>query len=100
MTCWRRLQGVWSMLREHGLNLPQTQVLKTNSTLADGNRAANKILKMKPNPRAIICANNLLALGVMHTLQDRNVRIPEDMALITFDTYPFSVYTDPQMTVA
>lgn len=99
MTCWRRLQGVRSMLREHGLDLPQTHVLKTNSTLADGSRAAKKILKMKPKPQAIICANNPLALGVMHTLQDRNVRIPEDMALITFDTYPFSVYTDPQMTV-
>ena len=99
MTCWRRLQGARSVLREHGLDLPQTHVFQTTSTLADGHRAAKKLLKLKPLPDAVICANNPIALGVMHTLQDQGIRIPKDMALITFDTYPFSVYTDPQMTV-
>lgn len=99
MTCWRRLQGVRNLLREHDLELPQTHVIKTNSTLSDGNRAAKKLMNMKPRPQAVICANNPLALGVMHTLLDLGIRFPRDIALITFDTYPFSVYTDPQMTV-
>lgn len=99
MTCWRRLQGVRTTLREHEMDLPQTHVLKTNSSLADGNHAVKKLLKMSPAPQAVICANNPIALGVMQALQDRGIRIPADIALVTFDTYPFSVYTEPQMTV-
>ena len=99
MTCWRRLQGARSTLREHDLDLPQSHVLRTNSTIADGNSAVKKLLKMSPRPQAVICANNPIALGVMHALQNREIRIPQDMALVTFDTYPFSVYSDPQMTV-
>ena len=29
----------------------------------------------------------------------KGLRVPEDMALIAFDTYPFSLLTEPQMTV-
>lgn len=41
----------------------------------------------------------IIALGVMQALQDKGIRVPEDMALITFDSYPFSLFTEPQTTV-
>ena len=34
---------------------------------------------------AILCGNNLASIGVFSCLKDRNVRIPEAVALITFD---------------
>lgn len=99
MICWRRLQGVRNAMKEHGLELPQERVINSNSQLSDGLRATKKLLKMNPSPGAVICANNPIALGVLQALQDKGIRIPEDMALITFDSYPFSLFTEPQMTV-
>lgn len=99
MICWRRLQGVRNAMKEHGLELPSDRVINSNSLLSDGLRATKKLLKMIPRPDAVICANNPIALGVLQALQDKGVRIPEDMALITFDSYPFSLFTEPQMTV-
>ena len=58
-----------------------------------------KILRMDPRPQAVICANNPIALGLMQSLQSKGIRIPEDMALMTFDSYPFSLLTEPPMTV-
>lgn len=99
MISWRRLQGVRQALHDLGLELPHERVLQSQSTLADGERAMKKILRMKPRPAAVICANNPIALGLMQALQAKGIRVPEDMALITFDSYPFSLYTEPPMTV-
>ena len=99
MISWRRLQGVRQALQEMGLDLPHERVLQSQSTLADGARALKKLLRMKPRPQAVICANNPIALGLMQALQARNIRIPDDIALITFDSYPFSMFTEPPMTV-
>lgn len=99
MISWRRLQGVRQALQEAGLSLPHERVLQSQSTLADGARAMKKLLRMKPRPQAVICANNPIALGLMQALQAKGIRIPEDMGIITFDTYPFSLFTEPPMTV-
>ena len=99
MICWRRLQGVRNAMKEHGLELPQERIINSNSLLSDGVRAAKKLLKMSSRPDAVICANNPIAFGVLQSLQSKGIRIPEDMALITFDSYPFSSLTEPQMTV-
>lgn len=99
MISWRRLQGVRQALQEAGVELPHNRVLQSHSTLADGTRAMKKLLRMKPRPQAVICANNPIALGLMQALQGKGIRIPEDMALMTFDSYPFSLFTDPPMTV-
>lgn len=99
MICWRRLLGVRNVLKEHDIDLPQERIINSNSLLSDGVRATKKLLKMDPRPGAVICANNPIALGVMQALQDKGIRVPEDMALITFDSYPFSLFTEPQMTV-
>lgn len=97
MTSWRRLLGVRNALRECGVELPGERVIQSNSTLPDGVRAARKLLRLRP--QAVICANNPIALGVMQGLSERGVRVPQDMQLIAFDTYPFSLLTDPPMTV-
>ncbi|NLV58505.1 MAG: LacI family transcriptional regulator [Clostridiales bacterium] len=99
MISWRRLHGVRQSLQENGLNLPHDRVLQSQSTLADGARAMKKLMRMNPRPQAVICANNPIALGLMQALQAKGIHVPEDMALITFDTYPFSMFTEPPMTV-
>lgn len=99
MICWRRLLGVRNALKEHVIELPQDRVINSNSLLSDGVRAAKKLLRMNPRPRAVICANNPIALGVLQALQAKGIQVPGDMALITFDSYPFSLFTEPPMTV-
>ena len=48
---------------------------------------------------AIVCANNLLALGCVAALEELGARIPQDAAVMTFDDYPYSRFTTPELTV-
>lgn len=60
---------------------------------------ASGLLEQKPQPDAIICANNYLALGCVDAIKDKGLNIPKDIGVMTFDDYPFSQITDPPLTV-
>lgn len=49
-------------------------------------------------PEVILCTNNYLATGCLHCLRQAGVQVPRDVAVMTFDNYPFSMITDPQLT--
>jgi LacI family transcriptional regulator len=55
-----------------------------------GEEAARKILSFKTMPSAIFCANDLLALGVMRTLRESKIRIPEQVSILGYDDIEFA----------
>lgn len=50
-------------------------------------------------PEAVICENNSIALGVLKAVTERGLRVAEDIGVITFDNYPYSLIMDPPPTV-
>ena len=60
--------------------------------------AAKKILKMETRPRAVLCANSVIAFGLMQEFRNQDVRVPKDIAVMTFDRYPFSDFNEPRVT--
>lgn len=53
---------------------------------------------MEKPPRSVLCANSVIAFGLMQELRNQNIRVPKDMAVMTFDRYPFSDFTEPRVT--
>lgn len=79
----------------------ESVIINANDGVGPSRQAVSITLPcLKPRPQSVICANNPIALGLMQALQAKGIRLPEDLALITFDSYPFSLFTDPPMTVA
>jgi LacI family transcriptional regulator len=59
------------------------------STLLDG---GNQL------PRAIVCANDQTALGVMHALARRRIKVPDQVAVTGFDDVPVARHMHPPLT--
>lgn len=95
----QRLSGFRSAMFAAFLDVNEEWVLHSDGGLGGSYQSALKLLQMPERPQAVICSSNLLAYGFHRVAQILNVQIPEDIALITFDQYPFSAVIDPLPTV-
>ncbi len=67
-------------------------------TVRHGEEAVERILEISPRPTAVMCANDLLALGVLRGLAARGVRVPDDLAVVGYDDLIFGSMLSPALT--
>ncbi len=93
-----RLEGVRKELSVHGITLTQDLLRHGDSTCDCGYELTVKLLSGERKPDAIICANNYIAYGCFQATRDKKVDIPKDVALLTFDDFPFSRVLHPMLS--
>ena len=94
-----RLVGAGDYLKSVGLSLDSGLCLRGQPTKEDGEYMTGKLLKSGKAVDGIICANNGIALGAISCLVGAGVVVPDDIAVISFDKYPYSQITNPPLTV-
>jgi DNA-binding LacI/PurR family transcriptional regulator len=95
----QRREGVVAELKSAGLELrSEYDLLAPNGQMSSGALLAKELLNMSERPTAIICFNDMQAIGVMQTLQQSNVRIPEDISVAGFDDIPLAEFLYPALT--
>ena len=95
-------QGVRKAFRRRGLRIADAlvEVMAPALSIDDGEKAAGQLLTSKPLPTAVMCGNDLLALGVWRGLTSAGVAVPHDVALVGYNDTPFvSVLTPPLSSV-
>jgi len=73
-------------------------LIEGNHTLDGGRDAMKKILAQTSVPTAIMCSNDLTAIGVQHALFEAKLKVPEDFSVIGFDDVRLAAYTIPPLT--
>ncbi len=63
-----------------------------------GYLGAKELMLRGKLPRALLCAYDRVALGVMKAFSECGVKIPEDVAIFSVDDAPFAQYTTPSIT--
>lgn len=95
----QRLNGFLGGMYDYGYRLPDHFIRHTDSTREDAYRQTKELLSLPEAPRAFICENNTLAMGAVKALKESGLRIPDQVALLTFDSYPYSAIIEPTPTV-
>lgn len=88
-------KAVESALKEFGL---KPQIAEGNNDIASGERAVQGLLTRKNFPTALLCSNDLTAMGAMRALLKSGLRVPEDMSVVGADDIPFSALIHPPLT--
>lgn len=90
-----RLAGIRRAMAEEELNV---EVLCNESPYSLNDEALDRLLLEHPRPEVLLCGNNHLALHCLQHIRRLGLKVPQDIALLTFDNYPFSMLTDPAIT--
>ena len=93
-----RFDGVKAALDQSNIALDTSYVCLGDSSIESGMTMMNQLLSLEDKPDAVICANNYLALGALKAIQKLNMSVPEEIGIITFDSYPFATTTNPTLT--
>jgi LacI family transcriptional regulator, repressor for deo operon, udp, cdd, tsx, nupC, and nupG len=70
----------------------------TGTGMADGGEQVIGLVKHSPNVTALVCYNDMTAIGAMHALKRSGKRIPGDISIVGFDDIAFATYVDPPLT--
>lgn len=90
LTAWR--DGVIAAGLEPG------PVVEGDFTYEGGRLAAEKILAMSERPTAVLCVNDLSAVGFMIRAQELGLSVPGDISVCGYDGISLATYVRPTLT--
>jgi len=73
-------------------------IVEGNHTMEGGIDAFRRLHGLVNPPTAIMCSNDMTAIGVMRSSYEAGVSIPEDLSLIGFDNIHLSEFVVPPLT--
>jgi LacI family transcriptional regulator len=94
-----RVAGYCIALAEAGIPVESGLVKRGEFRIASGEEMTHQLFDGGLRPTAIFAANNAIAMGVIDALERRGLRIPQDVALVSFDDFPNVSHLFPFLTV-
>jgi LacI family transcriptional regulator len=91
-----RLEGVHYGLREAGLTL--TGVVPCPWDVVPARETVSAWLSEGARPTGLVCLNDRVAMGVYQALAEHGLRVPEDVALVSFDGSDLAGWLQPRLT--
>ncbi|WP_019028919.1 LacI family DNA-binding transcriptional regulator [Colwellia piezophila] len=94
-----RLDGVRTAISNAGLQLDNTLIgYGTTADLAGGKEGVSALLDAGKKFTAILAYNDNMAVGIVHELHSRGIRVPQDISVVGFDDLLISVACIPELT--
>jgi len=93
-----RFEGYRRALLEAGIKVEPELVLEGSFKAQEGGRLAESLLHVDPPPTALFVGSNRLMSGVLRVVKERKIRVPEDLALATFDDVGHYADRTPSIT--
>lgn len=85
-------------LQEIGMTVDPQLVVEGNHTMEEGIKALAYLAGLKRRPTAVMCSNDMTAIGVMREAYERGISIPQDLSVIGFDDIRLAQFIIPPLT--
>lgn len=93
-----RLSGVHSAMTKNKMDPACLIKLQGDFSARSGTIAATELMQVSEKPTAVLCFNDEMAFGLIHTLKKSGLSIPRDMSVTGFDDIELAQYCDPPLS--
>ena len=90
---WRAGMHAAGLVPSGDLQVPALRWHRT-----DGYDAVRRLLAQGPPPDALVCFNDLLAVGALRALREAGLDVPGDVAVVGIDDIEEAAFTSPALT--
>lgn len=97
-TAMARKIAVQECMQEIGLEIPPQLLVEGDHTLQAGMNALSLLAALADPPTAVLCSNDMTALGVMRRAFELALEIPRGLSLVGFDDIHMAQFTTPPLT--
>lgn len=97
-TAEERISGYRAGIAAAGLEPDANLLRRTDSSAPGVEQAVTELLTLSDPPTALILGNNQATINAMRTLNQRGVRVPEDLAVACFDDFEWADAFRPTLT--
>ena len=81
-----------------GLPVQKKWVIECDHTLKGGVAGFDRLQSLAARPTAILCSNDMTAIGVLRAAYMKGLRVPQDLSVIGLDDIDFAEFTLPPLT--
>ena len=85
-------------MAELGLTVPTTNIVEGDHTMEGGKAAMERLAALAELPTAVMCSNDMTAIGVLHALNDTPHKVPKDISVVGFDDIHLAQFMLPPLT--
>ena len=85
-------------MNEIGLDTPPELLVQGNHTMEGGMRAMTELAALRNRPSAVVCSNDLTAIGVIREAFELSLDVPRDLSVVGFDDIRLAQFLIPPLT--
>ncbi len=94
----QRVEGICDALDAHGMDPSGLAVVETRYEIDCGSEAFSQLMARADPPTAVLCGNDVIAVGAMHRARDLGLDVPGDVSITGFDDMDIARITLPALT--
>ncbi|GGE49874.1 LacI family transcriptional regulator [Pullulanibacillus camelliae] len=93
-----RLIGFTKGIEKNNLSVLSKWILASDFSEQGGYHTTKRLLESSELPTAIFCAGDMMAIGAMDAIREKNLRVGTDISIIGFDDIALLKYIRPHLT--
>ncbi len=93
-----RVGGYKTALMEEGIPIQESYIVSAPFMTTGGAEAVKRLMSLEHPPTAVVVSDDMMALGVMSTLNEMGIGVPDQMAVVSFNNLFIAEFSSPPLT--
>jgi LacI family transcriptional regulator len=94
----QRLEGIRQAIRDAGMPETALSIIETPYGIEAGAEAFRQLMGAEARPTAVMCGNDVLAVGALRAARDMGLAVPGDVSITGFDDIELARIVTPALT--